>query len=285
MKINRRELLSAGQRALLCAILLLALLCAPASAGAKRYDLLVQGALDSELQPLLSALEGSRKVQIDAWTFWTGRIGDKRVVISRTEVGPLNATAATTLGIRYFRPAAIINQGTAGGHKRELKLWDIVIGVRTVDFSGIEQTHGDAGTGVRLERWKPNYNRLRVDGRESVRFESFPGDARLVEVAMRVPYARGHLFAGSVGSALRFSRELDLIDWVHRTYGTDSEDMESAYAGGVATAMHVPFVAVRIISNTEWEHPTYERIAGRYCAEFVLALVRALPKETLKQLK
>ncbi|MGB9180824.1 MAG: 5'-methylthioadenosine/S-adenosylhomocysteine nucleosidase [Pyrinomonadaceae bacterium] len=285
MKATGRHLLSAGQRLFLCATLLLVLLCATASADAKRYDLMVQGALDSELQPLLAALEGPRKVQIDAWTFWTGRIGDKRVVISRTEVGPLNATAATVLGIRYFRPLAIINQGTAGAHNRELKLWDIVVGVRTVDFSGIEQTHGDAGTGVRLERWKPNYNRLRVDGRESVRFESFPGDARLVEAAMRVPYARGHLFAGNIGSALRFTRELDLIDWVHRTYGTDSEDMESAYAGGVATAMHVPFVAVRIISNTEWEHRVYERIAGQYCAEFVLAIVRALPKETLRQLK
>ena len=261
------------------------MLCASASAIEKRYDLMVQGALDSELQPLLSALEGKQLVQLDAWTFWTGRIGDKRVVISRTEVGPLNATAATVLGIRNFQPRAIINQGTAGGHNRELKLWDIVVGVRTIDFSGIEQTHGDAGMGVRLERWKPNYNRLRIDGREVVRFESFPGDARLLQAAMRVPYTRGHLFAGNIGSALRFTRELDLIDWVRRTYGTDCEDMESAYAGGVATAMHTPFIAVRIISNTEWEHPTYERIAGRYDAEFVLALVRALPAETLRQLK
>lgn len=284
--MTRRHAAATGQRLLLCVTLVFSLYAtASAAATTERYDLMVQGALDSELQPLLTALEGSRKVQLEAWTFWTGRIGDKRVVISRTEVGPLNATAATVLGIRYFQPAAIINQGTAGGHNRQLKLWDIVIGVRAIDFSGIEQTHGDAGTGVRLERWKPNYNRLRIDGREPVRFESFPGDTRLVEAAMRVPYARGHLFAGNIGSALRFSRELDLIDWAHRTYGTDSEDMESAYAGGVATAMHVPFVAVRIISNTEWEHPTYERIAGKYCAEFVLAFVRALPKDSVRRLK
>jgi adenosylhomocysteine nucleosidase len=97
---------------------------------------------------------------------------------------------------------------------------------------------------------------------------------------LHVPYARGRVVAGNVGSALRFTRELDLIDWVRRTYGTDSEDMESAYAGGVAAAMHVPFVAVRIISNTEWAHPTYERVAGEYCAEFVLALIHTLPKTT-----
>jgi adenosylhomocysteine nucleosidase len=217
-------------------------------------------------------------VQIDAWTFWTGRIAGKSVVVSRTEVGPLNATAATVIGIRFFHPAVVINQGTAGGHNRELKLWDIVIGERTTDFSGLGQTHGDSGTGVRFERWTPLYNRLRIDGRERVTFESFPGDALLVKFALTVPYGRGRVVSGNVGSAFRFSRELDLIDWVRRTYKTDSEDMESAYAAGVATAMHVPFVAVRIISDTEWEHPTYETIAGQYGAEFVLQMVRSLPK-------
>ncbi|HEX8070200.1 MAG TPA: 5'-methylthioadenosine/S-adenosylhomocysteine nucleosidase [Pyrinomonadaceae bacterium] len=269
----------AASRQLFPVILLLLALCASAAA-APRYDLLVQGAVDGELQPLLAALEGKREVQLDAWTFWTGRIAGRRVVISRTEVGPLNAAAATAVGIKYFRPRAVINQGTAGGHNRELRLWDIVIGERTTDFSGLSQTHGGEGAGVRLERWGPLYNRLRVDGRERVEFKSFAGDARLVQAALRVPYARGRVVAGNVGSAFRFSRELDLIAWVRQTYGTDSEDMESAYAGGVAIGMHVPFVAVRIISDTEWEHPTFERIAGQYGAEFVLALVRALPRET-----
>ncbi len=282
MTIMRKQLMDIGQMRLL-QVCLFVILCSPAAAASKSYDLLVQGALDGELQPLLSALENKRVVQLDAWTFWTGRIAGKSVVISRTEVGPLNATAATVLGIRHFRPRAIINQGTAGGHNRELKLWDIVIGERTSDFSGISQTHGDAGSGVRLERWEPLHNRLRMDGDKSVTFASFPGDPRLAQAAMRVPYTRGRVVAGNIGSALRFGRELDLIDWVRRKYGTDSEDMESAYAAGVATAMHVPFLAIRIISNTEWEHPTYERIAGQYCAEFVLAFVRVLPADELRR--
>jgi hypothetical protein len=38
-------------------------------------DIVVQGALDSELQLLLASLEGSEQIQIAAWTFWCGRIG------------------------------------------------------------------------------------------------------------------------------------------------------------------------------------------------------------------
>jgi adenosylhomocysteine nucleosidase len=275
MHTTQKHIVRLGQTFLLV-LFMLTMLCASASA-AKRYDVLVQGALDVELQPLIKALEGRKVVQLDAWTFWTGRIGKKNVVVSRTEVGPLNAAAATAIGIRYFQPRILINQGTAGGHNRALKLWDIVVGERTIDFSGVRQEHGDAGSGVRIERWLPMHNRLRIDGREQITFENFPGDESLVKAALKIPYARGQVIAGNIGSAFHYSRELDYIDWVRRVHKTDSEDMESAFSGGVATAMHVPFVAVRIISDTEWEHPTFERIAGEYCAEFVVQMIRALP--------
>jgi adenosylhomocysteine nucleosidase len=278
MNTTQRRALRFAQTLLLL-LFILTMLRAPASA-ARHYDVMVQGALDVELQPLLTALEGRKIVQLDAWTFWTGRIGDKNVVVCRTEVGPLNATAATAIGIRYFQPRILINQGTAGGHNRALKLWDIVVGERTIDFSGVAQVHGDDGSGIHVERWQPMYNRLRLDGRNQVTFESFAGDKALVKAALEIPYARGHVIAGSIGSAFHYSRELDYIDWVRRVYKTDSEDMESAFAAGVATAMHVRFVAVRIISDTEWEHATFERIAGEYCAEFVARMIRALPRRT-----
>src|SRR5256885_10083585 len=105
MIVTLQSTRSTGRRLYLAAIFLLAL-CTNGAAAVPRYDLMVQGALDSELRPLLAALEGARQVQLDAWTFWTGRIAGRRVVISRTEVGPLNAAAATALGIRYFRPRA-----------------------------------------------------------------------------------------------------------------------------------------------------------------------------------
>jgi hypothetical protein len=103
--------------------------CAIASAD-EPPEVLIQGAIDAEVQPLLAALEGRRTTQISAWTFWEGRIGAKRVVVSRTEVGPINAVAATVLGIERYKPMLIINQGTAGAHNPSLRLWDIVIGDR-----------------------------------------------------------------------------------------------------------------------------------------------------------
>jgi len=239
-------------------------------------DLLIQGALDWELGPLLNALEQKEKKHIGAWTFWTGRIGRRSVVLSRTEMGPINAAAATALAIQEFRPAAIINQGTAGAHNPKLAVWDIVVGEKTKDYGAFESSHADEGAGVDHARWTPAPHLLRLDNARLTSFSSFPGDASLVAAALQTPYKRGRVVKGTIGSAFEFNRELDRIKWLWQTYGTDSEDMESAFSAGVAAGMRVPFIAIRIISDSEWNHPKLEKGAGEYCAQFVVDLVKTL---------
>jgi len=248
-----------------------------AAAGRAGGPLLVQGALDFELGPLLGALgRGARERRTGGWSFWRGKIGRRDVVVSRTGVGPINAAAATALGIREYEPWAVINQGTAGGHNRALKLWDIVLGEKTTDYAAFEAPHGDAGAGVDTGAWKPKPHVIRDPDGQPRTYPSFPGDPGLLQAAERIRNPRGRLLRGNIGSAFQYNRQLDHIDWLHRTYGTDTEDMESAYAHGAAAGLGVRFLAIRMISDTEWEHPVFERIAGQYCAEFVVELIRRL---------
>jgi adenosylhomocysteine nucleosidase len=239
-------------------------------------EVLVQGALDVEIQPLLAALDGRRTTQISAWTFWEGRIGAKQVVVSRTEVGPINAVAATVLGIEHYRPTLIINQGTAGAHNPDLRLWDIVIGERTVDYSAYTSPHADAGSGIQPAHWKPDPHRLRLEGTELTSFATFGGDARATEIATTMKNSRGRVVRGTIGSAYQYNREIDMIANIRARYGTDSEDMESAFAHGAAVGLRTRFLAIRMISDSEYNHPTFERVAGQYCGEFVVELVRRL---------
>jgi len=254
------------------AILLFVLSCS-APAVPKHFDVLVQGALDWELQPLLNALEHKRELRIAAWTFWTGRIGSLNVVVSRTDMGPINAAAATAIGIEHFHPKAIINQGTAGGHDPALHLYDIVAGEKTIDSSAFKSAPAAIGEGSSQARWSPLYHR--VAGTE---YRGFPGDPRLLAAALATPYEKGKVVKGVVGSGFEYNRELDHIAWLHKTYGSDSEDMESAYAAGVAIGMKTPFIAIRILSDTEWSHPKLERAAGGYCAAFVVDVIKRMGK-------
>jgi len=249
--------------------------CMQLSGQGVEYDLMIQGAVDWELQPLLAALEHKKERQIEAWTYWTGNIGRLSVVLARTGVGPINATASTLVGIENFHPKAVINQGTAGGHDPNLQLYDIVLGEKTVDFGAYQSEHGDAGSGTKPDRWHPAFHKL-----NGVVYRAFVGDPELMAEALQVRNERGRVVKGTVGSAFQYNRELDRIAWLRRTYGTDSEDMESAFAAGIATAMHVPFLAIRILSDSEWNHPQLERKAGDYCAEFSVKLARRMEERT-----
>ena len=256
---------------------LTALVSSAAAAARPSGPLLVQGAVDGELGPLLGALRPrARESRIGGWSFWRGRIGAIDTVVSRTGVGPVNAAAATALAIREFRPWAVINQGTAGGHNRALKLWDIVLGEKTTDYSAFESPHGDAGAGVDTRAWKPKPHVIRAPSGEPATYPSFPGDPELLRAAEKIPNPRGRVLRGNIGSAFQYNRQLDHIDWLHRAYSTDTEDMESAFSHGAAIGLGVRFLAIRMVSDTEWEHPNFERIAGLYCAEFVLNLIRSL---------
>jgi len=277
---------SAGRGAVAALVLCLAVVClagctaaarAPSAGPAQPYpavDIVVQGAVDTELQPLLAALEGREPIQIAAWTFWRGRIGGKTVVVSRTEVGPVNASTATTLAIVNFRPRLIINQGTAGAAVADLELFDIVVGEATVDYGAFRSAQAGSGTGVDLSRWAPMPHRLRLDGKDRVAFDRFPGDAAAIAAALKIPNPRGRVVKGIVGSAFEFNREVDRLVWMNRTYGVVSEDMESAYAAGTAAGFKTPFVAIRIISDSEFHAAEFQPVAGEYCAAFVLDLVK-----------
>jgi adenosylhomocysteine nucleosidase len=236
--------------------------------------LMICGAADWELEPLLDALDDRRELREEAWTYWEGAIAGRRVVVARTDWGPINAVAATLCGIRAFEPAAVISQGMAGAHSPSLNVGDIVVAERTVDHSAYKSDCAPAGAGISMSRRVPLYHRIR--GRDGALAEhpGFRCHPPLVEAALGVPNPHGRVLRGTAGSAYQYNRELDCINALRELYGASCEDMESAYSHGVSIALGVPFAAIRIVSNSEWNHPALERDAGRWCAAFVADAVR-----------
>lgn len=246
---------------------------APSASGP--VDVLVQGAEMSELGPLLAALEGKREVTVGTWYFWLGALGGKSVVVSLTEVGPMNASAATAIAIDRWKPRIIVNQGTSGAHDPRLKVRDIVLGVKNVEFNAFKTQPGKEGEGISLDRVLPGTTKMRIGKLENrVSFTYFPSHPQLIEQALKVPYRKGRVLPGVVGSGHQWNREMDRIIWLRKTYGSDIEDMESTYVAAVAYAFQIPFLSVRIVSDSEFHSPQFIRETGGDCAEFVLDFIR-----------
>lgn len=240
-------------------------------------DILVQGAEMPELGPLLDALEEKKAVTIGTWHFWLGKLGAKSAVVSLTEEGPVNATAATVLAIERWRPRVILNQGTSGAHDRRLQVGDIVLGLKNVEFNAFTTQAAGPGSGSALSRVIPSTTKMRIGSLENrVGFSSFPGSPTLAAQALRVKYDKGRVMTGVVGSGHQWNREIDRIEWLRKTYGSDVEDMESAYVAAVAYAFQIPFLSVRIVSDSEFHSPEFLRETGSDCAEFVLDFIRTL---------
>lgn len=241
-----------------------------------QVELLIQGAADWELEPLIDALSDRRESRTQLWTCWCGEMDGRSVGIQRTDWGPINACAATMTAIEHLRPRAIVSQGMAGAHNGELFIGDIVVAERTVDHSAYKSAPRRTGEGLNPDERIPIPHRFRIRGVNLVEFPSFPSHPALVSAAVAGQNPHGRILRGVAGSAYQYNREVDLLRALRRTFGTDCEDMESAFAAGVAAAFEIPFVAIRMISNNELTGGRLDKSAGFKCAMFVRGIAATM---------
>lgn len=270
---------------LLASLLLVAAACAPApnppaAASPAAAPLVIQGAMPVETDALVAALSGSAEVRIQGWTFWTGTLDGHPVIVSKTLKGMTNAAAATALAIERFHPAAIVNQGTAGGHDPALHVGDIVIGAASVNIGAFKTGTRASGQGTNFDEWRP-MDLIRTEGSAGQDpnawvMRRFPAGAALLAAAKAVAprYTPGVAVEGVIGSSDVWNSERDRIARMHDAYGTSVEEMETAAAAQVAAASGVPFLGIRVLSNNITNDGVYSAASAAACQRFVLDVVR-----------
>jgi adenosylhomocysteine nucleosidase len=258
---------------------------APAQAPPAPSPVLVQGAMPLEIERLVGRLDGVRTEEIGGWTFWLGTLEGHPVVVSKTLKGMANAAAATALGIERYRPVAIVNQGTAGGHDPSLRLSDIVLGTSSVSLGAFKSPYRPSGAGSNPLDWTP-LDLLATQGSagNDPRAHSvarFPGDPGLLAAARlaRTKYAKGRVVEGVIGSSDVWNDELDLVARYHSQYGTSVEDMETASAAQIAGLLGVPFLGIRVVSDNVTNGTAYDPKTAEACQDYVYEVVRAYVRE------
>jgi adenosylhomocysteine nucleosidase len=249
----------------------------------------VQGAMDVEIRKLAGMIENATEQKVSGWTFWRGTIDGYPVVISKSLKGMENAAAATALAAERYHPAAIINQGTAGGHQPDLHVYDIVLGTDTVNLASFKTGNRARGEGSSFADWNP-LDLMRSEGSagqdpNARTMRRFPGDGGLLAAArnVRSTYTKGRVIDGVIGSSDTWNSELDRIQHFHDRFGTIAEEMEAASAAQIAGLFQIPFLGIRVLSNNITNGEPYDPSTGEACQAYVYQVVKAYISEKLKR--
>ncbi|MEO6246721.1 MAG: 5'-methylthioadenosine/S-adenosylhomocysteine nucleosidase [Opitutaceae bacterium] len=216
-------------------------------------DLLLVAPDDTTLAPLLEKLEEPRRETRAAWTFWSGQLLGKSVVLTRTEGDPLNAVAATTLAVRRYEPRLIVVFGLGRAHDPALRPHDVVVSESFVAFDGIVSPAAGIGDGSDALKWKKLPHPLMTHGERETPTSSFPASATALAVAKSLSPAPGRIVVGTLGSANQINREADRIAWLRAQWGTTCEDGESAHVAGVGQLLGTPVIGFRVIDGSPIE--------------------------------
>lgn len=182
-------------------------------------------AMSKELALLLPLLENHTTVSINDYTFHLGHIAEREIVACQSGIGKVNAAIATLTIIENFHPSLVINTGVAGGCGRA-RILDVVI----PDRIGYHDVWCGPGT---------------VEGQAADCPPTFdcPLPADLVD---SLGVKRGLVASGDV-----FISRPEEVERILKMYpDCVAVDMESAAIAHTCHLKNVPFVAIRVVSDT-----------------------------------
>lgn len=220
---------------------------------AQPVDLLLVGADEPVLKPIVARLEGVTHEEHAAWEFWSGQLAGKSVILTRTGGDPMNAVAATTLAIRRHKPRLVVVYGVARPHDPALKTGDLIVSQDFAPFDGMWSPVTKPEGGSSSLRWEVLPHLAMAPGEKETPVTSVPADAAALALATKLSLPSGRVVSGTLGSANQVNREADRIAWIHKTWHTSTEDGESAHVAFTAQLLGIPAIGFRVVDGNPAE--------------------------------
>lgn len=236
----------------------------------KKAPILVQGAMDIEIEVLKNSIEDIEEIIVDGYKFYKGKLEGYPIIISKTEIGIMNCGIATLLGIKNFLPCIIINQGTLGGFGN-IHRGDIVIGQDCFNLNSYKTPYLKKGEGSNPFNWDLQTFREGID-----EFEKIEADTNIIQFIKthEKEIWKDRLIYGTIGSGDCWNQEIDYITYLNEKYGALGEDMETIGAYKIAHRYKIPIVGIRVVSDNEILQEEYDRTIAVKAQECAISLCK-----------
>ena len=229
----------------------------------KTVDIGILGAMDPEVDELISNLKNRRTETVGSIVFHLGTIEEKSVAIAKCGIGKVFAALATQALIIAYSPKLIINTGVGGALASGISVCDCVIADKLVQHDMDTSAIGDP---VGL-----------ISGINKIYFES---DQRAIDI-VRTACAKFEIncHVGTIASGDVFVSQKEKKDSIHSAFGASVCEMEGAAIAQVAYVNNTPFCVIRAISDSADEGSAMDYmqilpIAAANSAKITLELCR-----------
>lgn len=223
------------------------------------------GAMDSEVEALVSQLADRCETEKAGSVFYEGVLNGVEAVVVRCGIGKVNAALCVQMLCDIFGVTQIVNTGIAGSLTPQLDIGDLVISedamYHDVDCCNFGYASGQM-PGMPV---------------------SFAADSELVKLAFAAAEAvnPGHSRTGRIASGDQFVCHKVLKNRIISVTGAVCTEMEGAAIAHAAYRNGLPFVIIRAISDkaddsAEMDYPTFEAIAAKHCAAVTMAFAGML---------
>ena len=233
------------------------------------------GAMDSEVDNLITRMEGVTDQVVAGRRFSVGRLAGQEVVVAKSGIGKVAAAITAQLLIDRFEVDALFNTGMAGGLDSRLEVKDLVVATAALQHDFDLTAFGHA----------PGY----LYGEDDTRATLFSADSALVELALataaEVLPTGSKAIPGIVASGDIFVDDSALKGRLIAQFGAAAAEMEGAAIAQVAEANGIPFLVLRTISDlAEKEaHVSFdelERYVGVLAGDITVALLQKITENT-----
>lgn len=194
------------------------------------------GAMDCEVSALKQKLENLEEIKHCNLQINLGTFCGHKIVLVKSGIGKVNAALCTQYIIDKFSPDYIINTGIAGGIAENLKVGDIVVGEKLVqydfDVTAFGYAKGYLCTGIESD--KPTY---------------FNSDENLMSKLEKISSEKVNVHKGIIASGDSFISDLERKKEIHNLFNATAVEMEGCAIAQTSNANNIPFVVIRAISD------------------------------------
>ena len=187
-------------------------------------------AMQSEFDLVAENIKNPQIKQLKHLQFIEGQLGSQNIILIKSGIGKVSAASTTVELINNFSPTQIINTGVAGGLDKNLSVSDIVI--------GNQNTYHDVWCGEGC------YGQ--IQGLPA----KFQASSSLLNFCTNIK-CETKIHHGLIVSGDKFITELsELQNIKHNFPDALAVDMESTAIAQVCYLYNIPFISIRMISDT-----------------------------------